>query len=71
MVNQDKEDANESFPEIKNELMCLKRERVLKEVYSLLRFDILQRKIDSEEKEAKNSLKKIESDNNEYQQEEK
>jgi hypothetical protein len=47
MVNQDKEDANESFPEIKNELMCLKRERVLKEVYSLLRFDILQRKIDS------------------------
>lgn len=40
---------------------------MLKEVYGLLRFDILQKKIDSEEREAKHSSKSIESANYENQ----
>jgi hypothetical protein len=42
---------------------------VLKDVYGTLRFDILQKKIESEEKEAKNSLKSMDGFNNENQQE--
>lgn len=48
MVNQDLDDYNEVFPEIKCEMLGLKREKVLKDVYGLLRFDILQKKIDLE-----------------------
>ena len=44
------------------EFIGLKREKILKEVYSLLRFDILQRKIDMEYQEIKNSSKTIESE---------
>lgn len=48
MVNQDLEDYNEIFPEIGCEYLGVKREKILKEVYGLLRFDILQKKIDLE-----------------------
>ena len=48
MVNQDLEEYNDVFPEIGCEMLGLKREKVLKDVYSLLRFDILQKKIDLE-----------------------
>ena len=64
MINQEKEEVTEVFPEVKNEAISLMREQVLKEVYGMLRFDILQKKIDSEEKEAKLSLKTIDSVNN-------
>ena len=36
------------FPEVKNETISLQREQVLKDVYGTLRFDILQKKIESE-----------------------
>jgi hypothetical protein len=48
MVNQDLEEYNDVFPEIGCEMLGLKREKVLKDVYGLLRFDILQKKIDLE-----------------------
>lgn len=63
MINQEKEEVNDVFPDIKCEYISYQREIVLKEVYGLLRFDILQKKIDSEEREVKNSLKSIESAN--------
>lgn len=62
MVNQDLEDYNEIFPEIGCEFLGVKREKILKEVYGLLRFDILQKKIDLEYQEAKNSAKTIDSE---------
>lgn len=40
-------------------MLGLRREKVLKDVYSLLRFDILQKKIDLEYQDLKNSAKTI------------
>lgn len=48
MISQEKEEISEVFPEVKNEGLSYMREQVLKEVYGSIRFDILQRKIDSE-----------------------
>jgi hypothetical protein len=62
MVNQDLDDYNDVFPEIGCEMLGLQREKVLKDVYGLLRFDILQKKIDIEYQEAKNSSKTIDSE---------
>jgi hypothetical protein len=62
MVNQDLEEYNDVFPEIGCEMLGLRREKVLKDVYSLLRFDILQKKIDLEYQDVKNSAKTIESE---------
>jgi hypothetical protein len=46
---------------VRSEWLSLEREQVLKEVYGLLRFDILQRKIDTEEKEAKSGSKTVDA----------
>ena len=59
MINQEKDEVSEIFPEVKSEALSLQREHVLKEVYNTLRFDILQKKINSEEKEARNNLKSL------------
>lgn len=48
MINQEKDEVSEIFPEVKSEALSLLREQVLKEVYNTLRFDILQKKINSE-----------------------
>ena len=62
---------NQIFPEVKSEDISLQREQVLKDVYGTLRFDILQKKIESEEKEARNNLKSFDKANDENAQEEK
>ena len=54
---------NEMFPDVKNEAISLQRQQVLKDVYGTLRFDILQKKIEAEEKQARNNMKAFEKEN--------
>lgn len=62
MVSRELEEQNDIFPEVESVFIAYEREKVLKDVYALLRFDILQKKIDQEYQDAKNSAKTIESE---------
>ena len=62
MVNKELEEQNDIFPEVNSVFLAYEREKVLKGVYGLLRFDILQRKIDQEYQDTKNSAKTIGSE---------
>ena len=62
MVNRELEDQSDIFPEVHSVFLAYEREKVLKGVYALLRFDILQKKIEQEYRENKDSAKTIDSE---------